>query len=983
MSANRPLSFILALLIAIGLGTGAAADQVWIAADDQAQAPPQVLVTASDNTSISLEVGVPGFSIDRQKTRGGDFLVLDWPGANPSGAIGSPALPVIRELFIAPMGAEVSVAVQGMLPLVVDAQTLGFDFQVMPRQAPVPKIKGAFANAPFAFDPAVYSTAGQLPLQQATVTELGIARGQRLMLLEVSPLVYSPAAGRIAFTPRMNVQIDFQGGETTRTTMRPLPGLLDNVLNPGLAGQQHNTLRGTGNYLVIVASTLAGHAKMTEFVNAKTAQGFTVTTYSVPGGTSNTAIKSYISGLWGGANSPDYILLVGDSDTIPGWTGGGAGNPYTDLPYACMDAGDDWTPDIAIGRFPADDGAELTVCVDKTLSFDNGVFADAEYTARACFMASVDNYTISEGTHNYVVSNHMDPNGIVSEKLYQVTYGATTQDVRNAFNSGKLYGCYSGHGATTYWADGPEFTQSDVNNLTNYQMYSWVLSFACITGTFSTDECFMETWILAADKGAVAAWGSSVNSYWTEDDVLEKRLFDTLWDDDVRELGPLYNTTKIVYAGEMGTGSTTRRYFEMYNHMGDPALFIPYAIQTAMTVTPNSPFDSEGQSGGPFTPVNKVYTIENTGVTGFNYTVSKTQSWVTLSSTGGYLAAGATANITASINSAANGLADGGYTDTVSFVNTTNHDGDTARGVSLQVGVPVMQYEWNMDTNPGWTTAGQWAYGSPTGGGGAYGNPDPTSGATGSSVYGYNLAGDYENSMSETHLTTTAIDCTDLADVSVRFQRYLNVETPSYDHAYLRVSNNGSSWTTVWENSAEVTDSAWSMVEYDISDVADGESTVYLRWTMGVTDSSWTYSGWNIDDVQIYALGGGTVVPTDTVEVSIGCTPDNGVLPFTTQMAISLTNLTTENRRAAGRVDMVIANGTPYTNWRAGWTNLSDSETYSTFWNQSLPALGSLVGNNVFTIVGVDVTPAPYNQPPFAPAGDTDNDACTVVATSP
>ena len=45
-----------------------------------------------------------------------------------------------------------------------------------------------------------------------------------------------------------------------------------------------------------------------------------------------------------------------------------------------------------------------------------------------------------------------------------------------------------------------------------------------------------------------------MNSYWTEDDVLEKRLFDVLFYDDVRELGPLYNATKIVYAGEMGTG---------------------------------------------------------------------------------------------------------------------------------------------------------------------------------------------------------------------------------------------------------------------------------------------------------------------------------------------------------------------------------------------------------------------------------------------
>ncbi len=199
----------------------------------------------------------------------------------------------------------------------------------------------------------------------------------------------------------------------------------------------------------------------------------------------------------------------------------------------------------------------------------------------------------------------------------------------------------------------------------------------------------------------------------------------------------------------------------------------------------------------------------------------------------------------------------------------------------------------------------------------------------------------------------------------------------------MRVSNNGSSWTTVWENTSEVTDSSWSMVEYDISDVADGESTVYLRWTMGTTDSSWTYSGWNIDDVQIYALGGGTVVPTDTVEVAIGCTPDSGVLPFATQMAVSLSNLTTENRRAAGRIDMVIGNGSSYTNWRAGWTNLSSGEVYSNMWTQNLPGLASMVGNNVFTLTGVDVTPAPYNQPPFAPSGDTHTDACTVVATAP
>jgi hypothetical protein len=163
-------------------------------------------------------------------------------------------------------------------------------------------------------------------------------------------------------------------------------------------------------------------------------------------------------------------------------------------------------------------------------------------------------------------------------------------------------------------------------------------------------------------------------------------------------------------------------------------------------------------------------------------------------------------------------------------------------------------YAWDMSTNPGWTTSGQWAWGTPTGGGGEYGNPDPTSGSVGSAVMGYNLNGDYPGNLSETNLTTTAIDCSSLTDTSLVFDRYLNVETDFYDHAYLRVSNNGSQWTTVWENSGEIADSSWSTQEYDISAVADGQETVYVRWVMGTTDSIWNFSGWNIDEVVIKAV---------------------------------------------------------------------------------------------------------------------------------
>ncbi len=175
-------------------------------------------------------------------------------------------------------------------------------------------------------------------------------------------------------------------------------------------------------------------------------------------------------------------------------------------------------------------------------------------------------------------------------------------------------------------------------------------------------------------------------------------------------------------------------------------------------------------------------------------------------------------------------------------------------------------FDFPLNSNPGWTTEGQWQFGTPTGGGGVYhGGPDPTSGHTGSYVYGYNLNGDYTAGMSETHLTTAPLDCTGLHGIHLRFWRWLGVEQPLYDHAYVRVRANGGAWQTIWENTAEITDANWVDMEFDISAIADDQPAVEIRWTMGSTDSGWEYCGWNIDDVSLTAY-----------DCIVGCAGDLG-----------------------------------------------------------------------------------------------------------
>ncbi|MBU0641339.1 MAG: hypothetical protein KKB50_20970, partial [Planctomycetes bacterium] len=121
-------------------------------------------------------------------------------------------------------------------------------------------------------------------------------------------------------------------------------------------------------------------------------------------------------------------------------------------------------------------------------------------------------------------------------------------------------------------------------------------------------------------------------------------------------------------------------------------------------------------------------------------------------------------------------------------------------------------------------------------------------------VYGYNLSGDYDNNMPERHLTSTPIDCTGLTNMRLKFWRWLGVEQAAYDHAYVRVSNDGTNWTTVWENGGEIADTGWVEMDLDISAIADDQPAVYLRWTMGTTDGGWRYCGWNIDDIELIGL---------------------------------------------------------------------------------------------------------------------------------
>jgi len=139
------------------------------------------------------------------------------------------------------------------------------------------------------------------------------------------------------------------------------------------------------------------------------------------------------------------------------------------------------------------------------------------------------------------------------------------------------------------------------------------------------------------------------------------------------------------------------------------------------------------------------------------------------------------------------------------------------------------------------------------------------------------------------------------------------------------------------------------------------------------------YSGWARGDFMEHIP-----MPPPTVTTGISCVPGAGTVPFPMLMTVTLSNneegLT---RRIAARLDVTLAGGQSFSSWRAGYANVAPGNQFQTGWVTTIPALGSVIGDNLFRLQAEDVTPFPWNQPPYPPTGDMNSSLCTVEGRAP
>jgi hypothetical protein len=220
------------------------------------------------------------------------------------------------------------------------------------------------------------------------------------------------------------------------------------------------------------------------------------------------AFLTYAYHEWnsGGAR-PVYVLLVGDGHyDFKNAFGMGLPNlipPYlldvdpfigetaADNRYACADGHDDFLPDMAIGRIPAKNPAELTAYVNKVLAYEQTTPSGA-WQSRTVFVADAA-YDPAGNFHALSEqSRTMMPAGYESKTVYfgaspsTDTAGEMKLAMRAAFDAGAIYLQWFGHASRQRWGSGLNnmFDLADPPRLALNTVVPFSAAYSCWSGYF-------------------------------------------------------------------------------------------------------------------------------------------------------------------------------------------------------------------------------------------------------------------------------------------------------------------------------------------------------------------------------------------------------------------------------------------------------------------------------------------------------------------
>ncbi len=544
--------------------------------------------TISDNQlEISFDLG--GYFVEdlaNGKTK------ITFPGGVPNLEAGAPDLPKMAHSIIIPDLAHMELTI------------LETDFVDVPMEDIVSSKGNLIRNIdpstiPFTYGKA-YQTDEFYPANFVFMRDPYIMRTVRGQAVVFQPIQYNPIQRTLRVYTHIKVNIQQNGvSQINPLTRRPANGGSREFENMYAAhfinytrNNRYEQLDEQGPMLVICYGDFM--ESMQPFVDYKNYKGLPTEMVDVAEIGSSDEIEAFVETKYY-EDGIAFVLLVGDIDQIPSprYSEGSGSNSPSDPSYGFM-AGDDYYPEMMVGRFSAENTTHVETMVNRTINYEMNPDPTADWYKKGSGFAS-DQGPGDDGEMDF---EHLDN---IRDDLLGYTYtvvdqvydpSGTVEEGEAYVNEGRSIVNYTGHGSNSGWGNGCPMNNTNVNGLTNTYKLPFIWSVACVNGEFHIGTCFAETWLRATDSdgeptGAIAVLMSTVNQSWSPPMDGQDEMNDILvesYDSNIkRTYGGLSMNGVMHMADSYGSaGEVEILYWTIF---GDPSVVVRTDTPTDMNVS--------------------------------------------------------------------------------------------------------------------------------------------------------------------------------------------------------------------------------------------------------------------------------------------------------------------------------------------------------------------------------------------------------------
>ena len=577
------------------------------------------LISSTENETV-IDVSIGGYYTHNVKTPNGKAVEVSVSDMSVVYEVGAPQLPFGAVPVIIGDRAEMTVSV-------VKSQYVDIE------NVEVAPSKGDFSrqinpdDVPYTYGE-MYQQDAFWPASQVDLDAPYILRDFRGQNIVVRPFAYNPVKKTLRVYTNMTIvmtkvsdngknQMVTRKSNDVKTSPEFKASYGRRFINFGATETRYNFIEDYGEMLIICADQFM--AEMQPLVDWKNQSGRPTTMVNVAtaGGNNATNIKNYITNIYNDPNhNLAYVLLVGDYNHITPhpFTYDGA-TEYSDIWFGQV-VGTDNYPEVFVGRFSAQNTAQVTTQVNKVLYYERDLQGGITWGDKGLGIGHMTDGSTVPG-HNYETdAQHI---GFITDTLLHYTYtqvtehhggsggNATQANISSAINQGVSIINYCNHGDVTLWGIA-SYSNSNVNALTNDYKLPIIWSVACLNGKFnySSGDCFGEAWLHAtnnstgAPTGAVGGMFSWISQPWRPPQYGQDEMVDILtgW-----RSADLFNHTLAgaslngnIYILDAGSSEDYRATHNAWILFGDPSLMVRTANPTALNVSVNPPALMVGMS---------------------------------------------------------------------------------------------------------------------------------------------------------------------------------------------------------------------------------------------------------------------------------------------------------------------------------------------------------------------------------------------------